>query len=121
MSWSAAPNAICGHCCSCGYAGEEEESVCEARIDGFHCEHWSGHEGLTKCANPTRIKSIFLFPNGMLAVCDENGQQLGGFQGRAEPSLCAKIGRQLEKQDADPQYKGCFREQFTHCAKRGWG
>jgi hypothetical protein len=33
------PPARAGRCCGCGYEGEEE-TVCEARRDRCHCEHW---------------------------------------------------------------------------------
>ncbi len=29
----------------------------------------------------SRIASVFLFPNGMVAVCDERGQQMPEYQG----------------------------------------
>ena len=28
------------------------------------------------------IKTVFVFPNGMVAVCDENGQQIPEYQGK---------------------------------------
>lgn len=30
------------------------------------------------------IKSVFKFPNGMVAVCDEKGEQLPEYQGKYE-------------------------------------
>jgi hypothetical protein len=63
------------------------------------------------------IKSIFLFPNGMLAVCDHEGQQMGKYQGRATPELRAKIGRQLEKQGVEPEMHGCCRTDFSAAFK----
>lgn len=29
----------CGTCCDCGYSGDDE-TPCEKREDGTHCEHW---------------------------------------------------------------------------------
>jgi hypothetical protein len=38
-----------------------------------------------------KIGSVFRFPNGMIAVCDEHGEQVPDLQGRDTPELRAKI------------------------------
>jgi len=43
------------------------------------------------------IATVFLFRNGMLAVCDEAGQQLPAYQGYATPERVTRLLR-----DADP-------------------
>lgn len=60
------------------------------------------------------IRSIFLFPNGMLAVCDEKGEQMPDYQGRDTAELRAKIGRQLERQASSlqPEFNGCSARDF---------
>ena len=51
------------------------------------------------------IKSVFVFPNGMVAVCDGHGKQMSRFQGRKEDVL-PKIEDHLKKQDTQPEWHG---------------
>lgn len=39
------------------------------------------------------VKSVFRFPNGMIAVCDENGEQIPELQGKDTPELRKKINK----------------------------
>ena len=43
------------------------------------------------------IRDVFVFPNGMIAVCDQNGEQMPFFQGRKEEAM-PKIKRRLDRQ-----------------------
>ena len=44
-----------------------------------------------------RISTVFVFPNAMVAVCDQNGEQMPFFQGRKEVAM-HRIKRRLDRQ-----------------------
>ena len=44
-----------------------------------------------------KIKSVFRFPNRMIAVCDKNGQQISELQGEDTPELRAKINKLIDE------------------------
>ncbi len=52
------------------------------------------------------IKSVFRFPNGQIAVCDEKGKQIPELQGRDTPELRKKIDKQITKSTEFYGYKG---------------
>lgn len=49
------------------------------------------------------VKSVFLFPNGMFAVCDHRGQQIPDLQGLDTPELRQAI---LEHTDYRTEWHG---------------
>lgn len=53
-----------------------------------------------------RIKSVFVFANGMVAVCDQYGEQMPRYQGRWDEKE-AKIRR-----DAGPSVKWNFASEW---------
>lgn len=55
-----------------------------------------------------KIRSVFKFPNGMVAVCDESGQQVPELQGRWDDK-CTAIA---PHDDDDTELLGCTREDF---------
>lgn len=52
-----------------------------------------------------KIKTIFIFTNGMVAVFDQNGQQMPFFQGRKE-EVMPKIKRRLNRQKGSVEWYG---------------
>lgn len=63
------------------------------------------------------IRSVFLFPNGNLAVCDQHGQQMPEYQ---HPNAGPKVARDAPT-DGTVEWNGCTREglrqrtsEFTH-------
>jgi len=53
-----------------------------------------------------RIKSVFVFQNGMVAVCDQNGEQMPYFQGEKAKAI-PRIKRRLDKQKGVVEWHGC--------------
>jgi hypothetical protein len=51
------------------------------------------------------IKTVFLFQNGLVAVTDQNGEQIAFFQGRKD-EVMLKIKRRLENQKGIVEWKG---------------
>ena len=43
-----------------------------------------------------KVRHVFRFPNGAVAVTDQNGEQIGNLQGMDSPELRAKIKARLE-------------------------
>jgi len=37
------------------------------------------------------VRTVFIFPNGMIAVTDQNGEQIPELQGESSPELLKKI------------------------------
>jgi hypothetical protein len=60
------------------------------------------------------IHSVFLFPNGMVAVTDQEGKQMADLQGSlAEVKREGKLREQLERQGcAGVEWYGCSRDTF---------
>ena len=49
-----------------------------------------------KRTNISKVKAVFRFPNGMIAVTDQMGQQVAELQGMDTPKLRRKINKRLE-------------------------
>lgn len=47
--------------------------------------------GVIAFPKPKPPQSIFFFDNGMVAVCDANGQQMPKYQGRTDKALAALV------------------------------
>jgi len=52
-----------------------------------------------------RITTVFVFPNKMVAVCDQNGQQMPFFQGRKD-EVMPRIKRRLDRQKGKVVWHG---------------
>ena len=52
------------------------------------------------------IKTVFVFPNGMVVVCDQNGVQMPYFQGEKVKAM-PRIKRRLGRQKGKVEWYGC--------------
>ena len=44
-----------------------------------------------------KVKAVFRFPNGMIAVTDQNGQQIPELQGEDTPEIRRKIEKRIDE------------------------
>lgn len=91
--------AICASCCN-----DLEKTQAVARTLKARQELNDSLKALTKIkfkGEPLRIASVFIFPNGNVAVCDQFGEQMPEYQGKWE-EIKDKLLAAIETQDIKP-------------------